>query len=502
MPTPCRGRSPSISIRLALLAPWLLATAACRAAGPEPLEPLPSPAQLAWHQLEFYGFLHFNMNTFTGREWGEGDEAPDLFQPTQLDCGQWARVAREAGMKGLILTAKHHDGFCLWPTAYSEHDVASSSWREGRGDVVGELARACREQGLLFGVYLSPWDRNNPHYGDSPRYDADYDGQVQELLTRYGPVFEFWQDGACGEGPNGKRQVYDWERYRATVKHLQPQTLIFSDVGPGVRWIGNERGIAGETCWGMLSPAGFEPGLGAPSTEVLNQGQEDGTHWIPGECDVSIRPGWYYHPEQDTQVKSVGELLEIWHGSVGRGCNLLLNLPVDRRGLVHENDVAALRALRAALDAIYGQDLAHGARATASHVRSARFGPRRVLDGDPGSYWCPGEGRREATLELDLGRERLCDRVRVEECLALGQRVSAFAVEGLVDGSWRELARGTTIGARRILCFPAVTLRALRVRVLAARAEPTLAEVQLFLAPEAYRCTTPPAAAPAGEAGG
>ncbi|HEX6884233.1 MAG TPA: alpha-L-fucosidase [Planctomycetota bacterium] len=470
-----------------MLRAWLLvlllpACAAPAVPAPAPLAPLPSAQQLRWHALEAYAFVHFNMNTFTGREWGEGTEHPDLFQPDALDCRQWARLCKAAGLRGIILTAKHHDGFCLWPSDLTEHDVAASSWRGGRGDVLAELSAACRAEGLLFGVYLSPWDRNAPDYGDSPRYDARYVAQLEEVLTRYGEVFEVWWDGACGEGPNGKRQVYDWERYRATVRRLQPEAVIFSDVGPDVRWVGNERGFAGETCWGMLSPEGHEPGERAPPLEELNQGREDGTHWIPGECDVSIRPGWYYHAEQDEEVKSLEELLAIWHGSVGRGANLLLNLPVDRRGLVHEADAARLLELRAALDALYAEDLAPRARATATNVRgdARRFGAARVLDGDPATYWATDDGVTAAALELVFPRPVRCDRVRLEEPLALGQRVRSFEVEARVEGVWRTVARATTIGARRIVVFEPVVAEALRVRVTSARAAVAIGAVRVY----------------------
>jgi alpha-L-fucosidase len=456
---------------------------------PEPLAPVPSASQLRWHALESYAFVHFNMNTFTGREWGEGSEEPGLFQPSALDCSQWARVCKRAGLAGIILTAKHHDGFCLWPSAHTEHDVASSPWRGGRGDVLAELSEACRAEGLLFGVYLSPWDRNAPHYGDSERYNDFYVAQLEELLTRYGPVFEVWWDGACGEGPNGKRQVYDWERFRDTVRRLQPSAVIFSDVGPDVRWIGNERGIAGETNWGLFSPAGFEPGVGAPPQETLNRGQEDGTHWIPGECDVSIRPGWYYHAEEDAKLKSLAELLAIWHGSVGRGANLLLNLPVDRRGLVHENDAARLAELRAALDAIYALDLAPGALARATNVRGghARFAAANVIDQDPDTYWATDDGVQASALELEFREPVRCDRIRLEEPLRLGQRVRAFEVQVRTAGAWLTVAQGTTIGARRILVFEPVLAEAVRVQVTAARTCPALSEVNLYLAPPDLR---------------
>ncbi len=456
-----------------------------RSSAPLPLEPRPSPRQLAWHELEYYGFVHFNMNTFTGREWGEGTEPPELFQPSALDCRQWARVAKAAGMKGLILTAKHHDGFCLWPSKLTTHDVASSSWRGGRGDVLRELSEALREQGLKFGLYLSPWDRNQPSYGDSAAYNDYFVGQMREVLTNYGDVFEVWWDGACGEGPNGKRQVYDWERFRATVRELQPGAVMFSDVGPDVRWIGNEHGIAGETCWGMLSPAGFEPGLGAPSTNVLNQGEEHGTHWIGGECDVSIRPGWYYHPEQDSEVKSLERLLEIWYGSVGRGANLLLNLPVDRRGLVHENDVARLMELRAALDAIFARDLARGATARASSEREAgpKFGAAAAVDGDTRTYWAAEDATRRASLRVEFASPQLVDHAVIAEPIALGQRVKRFALYGLRGASRVELARGATIGRKRILAFAPTWCDALELSIEDSRAAPLVNAFEAYCAP-------------------
>ena len=475
------------------LLPVLFLAAACastpRVPPPAPLGPLPSPAQLRWHALEAYAFVHFNMNTFTGAEWGEGAESPEHFQPSALDCRQWARVCKQAGLRGIILTAKHHDGFCLWPSKHSSHTVAASSWRGGRGDVLRELSDACREAGLFFGVYISPWDRNSPLYGDSERYNDYFVAQMEELLTQYGEVTELWWDGACGEGPNGKRQVYDWPRFRATVRQHAPEAVVFSDVGPDVRWVGNERGYVGETNWNLLSIEGFTPGAGAPPVEVLNTGQEDGTHWIPGECDVSIRPGWYYHAEQDGQVKSVEQLLDIWHGSVGRGANLLLNLPVDRRGLVHENDAARLLEWRAALDAIYAEDLARTARASSPHARGGdeAYGAAQVLDADGASYWAVDDGRTGGELELAWEAPIAFDRVRLEEPLFLGQRVRAFTLEAEVDGAWRELARGTTVGARRILVFPPVHAARLRVRIDDARAAPALSRVQVFLAPDPFR---------------
>lgn len=449
---------------------------------PAPLAPVPSARQLAWQELDFNAFVHFNMDTFTDREWGEGNESPDLFAPSELDCRQWARVAKSAGMKTIVITAKHHDGFCLWPSKLSEHSVASSKWRGGKGDVLRELSDACREYGLKFGVYLSPWDRNSPLYGQGETYNEYFAGQLREVLSNYGEVSEVWFDGACGEGPNGKRQVYDWPRFVAVVREHAPNAVIFSDVGPDIRWVGNEDGIAGETCWSMISPAGFEPGEHAPATSVLNTGLEDGTHWIAPECDVSIRPGWYYHASQDGEVKSLEKLLEIWYGSVGRNGSLLLNLPVDRRGLVHENDAARLYDLRNKLDRIFARDLARDGAATASNIRGVdeRFGPSRATDGDPKTFWATDDGVTRAQLIVDFSVPTPVDHVVIGEAIALGQRVESFAIRAEVRGEWREVARGTTIGNKRILRIAPIDATAMRLDVLSARACPTIASFELY----------------------
>ncbi len=316
---------------------------------PAALDPLPAERQLKWHDLEFYAFVHFNMNTFTDMEWGTGGESPELFNPTELDCRQWARVCKEAGMKGIILTAKHHDGFCLWPSEFTEHSVISSPWKEGKGDVVQELAEACKEYGLKLGLYLSPWDRNHAEYG-TDAYLTYFRNQLTELMTNYGEVFEVWFDGANGGtgyygGANEERRVdretyYDWPNTRQIVRDLQPNAVMFSDAGPGVRWVGNEAGWAGETNWSILRRDEFYPG--SPNYKDLTSGHEDGTHWVPAEVDVSIRPGWYYHQSEDHKVRSVKELVDIYYHSIGRNASFLLNFPVDRRGLIHENDVEQL----------------------------------------------------------------------------------------------------------------------------------------------------------------
>ncbi len=300
--------------------------------------PLPSSAQLKWHEDEYYLFMHFGPNTFTDKEWGDGKEKTEVFNPNEMDCNQWCRIAKQSGAAGIIITAKHHDGFCLWPSKYSTHTVQQSTFKR---DVLAELSAACKKAGLKFGVYISPWDRNHPDYG-TPKYNDVFVNMMEELFTNYGPIWELWWDGANGEGPNGKKQVYDWNRFEKTVRRLSPQTVIFSDIGPDMRWIGNESGIGGETNWNTLDTAGFKRGEGGPSTDSLLTGNVNGVNYIPAESDVSIRPGWFYHKEEDQKVKSPDELMKIYLRTVGRGANLLLNVPPDRRGLINEHDSAAL----------------------------------------------------------------------------------------------------------------------------------------------------------------
>jgi len=420
----------------------------------------PSPAQLEWQRDELALFLHFGVNTFTDREWGDGREDPSVFTPSALDARQWARSARAAGFRALILTAKHHDGFCLWQTRTTDHSVARSPWRDGQGDVVRELVDACRAEGLKAGLYLSPWDRHEPTYGDSPRYNDLYSTQLTELLTQYGPVHEVWFDGANGEGPNGRRQAYDWPRIWRLVRQYQPHAVIFSDAGPDIRWIGNERGVAGDTNWSTVDPA-VVPYPGADSEDIrrmLQHGDPQGTVWRPGETDVSIRPGWFYHPAEDARVKSADELVQLYFTSVGRNSKLLLNVPPTREGRLHDQDVANLGAMRQRLTALFADDLA--AR------RTARW---RVT------------GARAATLDVDLGRAAKVSVADLREDVTGGQLVARYTLAGS-DGAaaaWQVLARGTTIGFRKLDRFPPARVR--RVRLVIDDAVHTPRQVQLAL---------------------
>jgi len=383
------------------------------------------------------------VNTFTDREWGDGTEDPNIFAPSRLDAREWARTARSAGFKAMILTAKHHDGFCLWPTATTDHSVASSPWRNGAGDVVREFTDACAAEGLRAGLYLSPWDQNSPVYGDSPRYNDLYCDQLTELLTRYGPIHEVWFDGANGEGPNGRHQEYDWNRYWGLVRRLQPDAVMFSDAGPDVRWIGNEIGVAGDTNWSTVDPT-VVPYPGATGDDVMHQlqhGDPRGTVWRPGETDVSIRPGWFYHPAENERVKSVDQLADLYFTSVGRNSKLLLNVPPTRGGPFHSTDVDRLHGMRERLDAIFALD---------------RF-----------PY-------------VDSGRPTEISVADLREDIANGQSVARYTLNGMVDGEWRELSRGTTIGYRKLDRIGPVTVSGVRLSIEEAIGEPDAVKIALF----------------------
>ena len=427
--------------------------------------------------MEMNAFVHFGPNAFTGAEWGSGREQPAIFNPKELDARQWVRVFKAAGMKGVIVTAKHHDGFCLWPSRDSTHTVAASPWRGGKGDLLRELSDAARAEGLKFGVYLSPWDRNHPSYG-TPEYNDVFVRMLEDVLSNYGEIFEVWFDGANGEGPNGKRQVYDWPRFQAVVKRMQPNAVIFSDAGPGIRWIGNERGEAPLTNWAMLDRDRYEPGT--PFSMDLPEGSALGRFYVPGECDVSIRPGWFWRANENARVKSARALLRLYEASVGRNCNLLLNVPPDDRGLVHEDDVKALAGMRALVDRIYGASLVPaGARTIASSIRSAAFDGATVLDDDLDTYWAPAGDVRTGTLIIDAGKPVTFDRVRLQEYVAFGQRVSLFEIEVERGGGWVRIATGTTIGHARIVVVPVTSASRVRVTIHDARGVPLIASLSL-----------------------
>ena len=453
---------------------------ACSVEAPEPYGALPTPAQVEWQKMEFNMFVHFGPNTFTNVEWGDGTESVDVFAPTALDCRQWAAIAKEAGMKGIIITGKHHDGFCIWPNPESTHTVAQSKWRDGKGDIFKELSEACREYGLKFGVYISPWDQNDPHYG-TPEYNEVFRRTIEHAHTNYGEVFEQWFDGACGEGPNGKQQVYDWDLFNGEVYRHHPNAMIFTDVGPGCRWIGNESGIAGETCWSTLNIKGFGPGRQAPPKKSLNGGDMNGEAWVTGEADVSIRPGWFWRESENDDVKSIDHLLYIWYNSVGHNSLLLLNVPPDTRGLINESDQARLKEFRQALDEIFSTDYADGAAIEASHVRGRGYEAANLLDDDYDSYWTAADDVRQASLTLSFNEPRTFNRVQLQEYIPLGQRVCGFNIEALdADGNWKRIGESTTIGYKKIVLTDMVTTTGLRINITDALAVPVLNGLSLY----------------------
>ena len=430
-------------------------------------------------------FVHFTVNTFTGKEWGDGTESPSIFRPDRLDARQWARTAKAGGFRRMILTAKHHDGFCLWPTDTTDHSVRSSPWRDGKGDVVREFVDACRAEGLGVGLYLSPWDRHERSYGDSPRYNDFYIRQLTELLTRYGPIVETWFDGANGEGPNGRHQEYDWPRIHRTVRELQPGAVIFSDVGPDVRWIGNEQGTAPETNWCQVDPASVPAiGMGSPAiTRSLQQGDPLGTVWRPGEADVSIRPGWFWRREEDEKVRSVGNLVGLYFASVGHNAGFLLNVPPTSDGLFHDTDVARIRDFGERIRVSFANNRVQAATPSASSVSDRAHGAALVLDADPDTHWMPSRvptPDAPAWIELALAQPTVVACVSLQEAIAEGQHVAYYRVLGRSSGAWRTLSWGTTIGARKLDRVDSVRVDAVRLEITSAFAAPRIASIGLY----------------------
>ncbi|MBK7869221.1 MAG: alpha-L-fucosidase [Saprospiraceae bacterium] len=463
----------------------LLACACSRKITLAPNPVVPSEGQLRYQEQELIGFIHFTINTFTDKEWGFGDESPALFNPSQLDVEQWVSVAKEAGLKQLILTAKHHDGFCLWPSSYTEHSIKKSPYKNGQGDIVKEFTEACKKYNIKAGLYLSPWDRNHAAYG-TPEYITYYRNQLTELLTNYGPIAEFWVDGANGGtgyygGANEERVIdrktyYDWDSTFYLAKKLQPDILIFSDAGPDIHWIGNEKGFAGETFWSMMDLNRVY--IGTPETDYLNTGDPNGTSWVVGECDVSIRPGWFYHKNQDSLVKTPQQLVDIYYKSVGRNGVLLLNIPPDQRGLFHEIDVKNLKEFRSILDETFSTNLAEGAEASVS----TGVGANLILDKNPSTFWAAKQNDRNADIIIELNKPTSFDRILLQEPIRYGQRVSKFNIQGEVNGNWQDIISGTTIGYKKLLRIDPITISKIKIQILEANNTPALSNFGLYKA--------------------
>ena len=491
----------SCSILFLMLSIATMAKPVSKAAGsgaPAPCLPVPTVQQLEWQDMEMYAFIHYSLNTYTDQEWGFGNESVELFNPSDLDCRQWAHVCKQSGMRGIILTAKHHCGFCLWPSAYTDYSVKNAPWKQGKGDVVRELAEACRDEGLKFAVYLSPWDRNYPEYGREA-YITYFRNQLRELLTQYGDIFEVWFDGANGGdgwygGANEVRRIektyYRWPETYRMIRELQPNCAIWGDNAnrADLRWVGTEAGYVGETNWSMM------PSQGQADRQMLHYGVEQGDVWCPGETNTSIRPGWFYHTTEDAHVKSLEKLMDTYYKSVGRNSTLLLNFPVMPNGRI--SPVDSLHGLQFArmVETVFKHDLAKGAKVTASNVRAndKRYAPKHVIDGKSDTYWAVDDDVTNATLTLTFKRPTRFNRFLAEEYIALGQRVRSFTLEALVDGRWLPLKdelveQGTgltTIGHRRIICFPTVEATSLRLTITSARACPLISRVGIFLAPD------------------
>jgi alpha-L-fucosidase len=457
---------------------------------PQVICPVPNEHQLAWYELEQYAFIHFTTNTFTGKEWGYGDESPAIFNPTNFDAEQWAKNISEAGLKAIILTCKHHDGFCLWQSRYTEHSVKNSPFMNGNGDIVKAVSDACRKYGLKFGVYLSPWDRNSALYA-TPEYVEYYRNQLRELLTDYGEIFEVWFDGANGGngfygGADEVRKIdnsryYDWKNTWSIVRELAPKAIMFSDAGPDIRWCGNEKGYAGETNWNMINCDSLYPGK--PRIEqLLNHGDENGTSWLPAEVDVSIRPGWFYHENEDSKVKTPETLFKIYLESVGRGANLLLNIPPDQRGLLHENDIQSLKEWKKLLDKTFAVNLAAKAKTTADSYRgkSKLYSASNVTDGDKETYWATDDEVTNGIIEIDLGKKQSVRYVLIQEHIRLGQRIKAFEIEVWNGDQWTSAAKGTTIGRKRIVELVPIETSKVRVRFTDAKASPVISNIEIY----------------------
>ncbi len=473
-----------------ILSVCLVSYSCTQTKAPAPFGPVPSENQMRWQEMEYYAFIHFSLNTYTDQSWGYGNEDVSLFNPEKADCRQWARICKEAGMKGIIITAKHHCGFCLWPTETTEYSVKNAPWKDGKGDMVREMADACKEYGLKLGIYVSPWDRNNPDYG-KPEYITTFRNQIKEVLTNYGDVFEIWFDGANGGdgyygGADEVRKIdrttyYDWQPTYKMIRELQPNIVIWNDGGDraDLRWVGTEEGAVGETNWSLLN------GTGEVAWEMLHFGLEDGDSWVPAEVNTSIRPEWFYHPSEDDKVKTVPKLMDTYYHSIGSNGTLLLNFPIMPNGLIHPTDEKMAIEFGKAVKESFAVNLAENMTAEASNVRgnANEYGAANAVDNNKDTYWATNDKVTTASLTIDFGKPILFNRFMAQEYIRLGQRVRAFTVEAFVDGNWKEVANATTIGYKRILRFPSVEATKVRFNITDSKACPVISNIGVYNAP-------------------
>jgi alpha-L-fucosidase len=444
----------------------------------------PSPRQLDWQRMELTAFIHFTVNTFTDKEWGDGTESPSIFNPGKCDPRQWISTLKDAGFKMAILTAKHHDGFCLWPSKYTDHSIKNSPYKDGQGDIVREFTDACREFGMKAGIYLSPWDRHDARYGDSPAYNEYFLNQLRELGTEYGEISCFWFDGACAEGPNGKRQEYDWDAYYSLIRELQPKAMI-SDIGPDARWCGNEAGRGREAEWSVVNlnksilAFNHENAIleDVGSLEVLGDGEN--LIWHPSEVDTSIRPGWFWHESENNKVKSLAEMINIYFNSVGGNAVLLLNLPPDTRGLLHENDVKRLQEFKTWLDEAFAVNFTENA-AVKANAGQTGHPAENILDGSPDSFWRTDDWQDTAEIVFELKQKEKFNCAVLQEYIPQGQHIENFVLEVLQDGSWLEVISGQTVGHKKIVTFPNVEAQQIKLRITGSRLCPTLSSFGLY----------------------
>ncbi len=469
----------------------LIDSSFAQTSAPKPYGPVPSAKQLRWQEMESYAFVHFSLNTYTDQSWGFGNEDVNLFNPEKLDCRQWARICKESGMKGIIITAKHHCGFCLWPSKYTEYSVKNAPWKNGKGDVVKEMADACKEYGLKLGIYLSPWDRNSAEYG-KPEYITYFRNQLTELLTNYGPIFEVWFDGANGGsgyygGANETRTIdrtiyYDWKNTYALIHKLQPNCIIWNDGGErgDLRWVGTEAGYVGETNWSLLNATGDVP------YDMLHYGVENGNAWVPAEVNTSIRPEWFYHPGEDSKVKTLPVLMDLYYNSIGRNGSMLLNFPIMPNGLIHERDEKNALEMARTVKEVFAKNLVGQSKITASNTRGKqqKFDAAKAIDDKKDTYWATDDGITKASLTINFGKPTTFNRFLVQEYIRLGQRIKSFSVEAMVNGAWKEIATATTIGYKRILRFKSVKATQVRFNITDAKSSPVISNIGIYNAPQ------------------
>ncbi len=440
----------------------------------------PSKEQIEYQKEELSAFIHFGINTFMDREWGNGKENPGVFNPTNLNTDQWIRILKEAGFKRVILTAKHHDGFCLWDSRYTKHSISKSPWKNGKGDVVSEMSRSCKKYGVKFAIYLSPWDENSEYYGKGDLYNQYYENQLKELLGNYGDIAEVWMDGAKG---SDVKQDYNFDEWFRLIKSMHKECIIFSPHGPDIRWIGNEKGYAGEPCWSTVNLDKMKVTV---NQKYLNTGEEGAKDWVIGECDVSIRPGWFYHEEQNQELKSLDKLLDIYFNSVGRNSVLLLNVPPTKEGLIHKNDERRLKEFGQAINDIFKDNLALNKRISVSSKFDNTISAENLIDENYNTYWAPDERDSNPYLQVDFDENLQFDLICIQEYIKAGQRVAEFNIEAFIDDKWKKVFSGKTIGYKRLIRIEPIYATRVRINFTRLLEIPMINNIAVYKQPKEF----------------